>query len=109
MDYSATGFPILHHHPELAQTHAIESAMSSNYLILCHHLLLLPSTLPSSGVFSNQSALRINGPKYWSFSISSSNEYSGLISFRIDWFGLLAVQGTLKSFYLPKFVIIHPH
>ena len=76
----------------------IESVMPSNHLILCH-LVLLPSIFPSFRVFSNQSALRIKWPKYWSFnfSISPSNEYSGFISFRIDWFNLLAVQGTLKS------------
>ena len=76
-----------------------ESVMPSNHLILCHPLLLLPSTFPSIRVFSDESALRIRSPKYWSFgfSISSSNEYSGLISFRIDWFDLLAVQGALKS------------
>jgi len=73
--------------------------MPSNYLTLCRPLLLLPSILPSIRVFSNESALRIWWPKYWSssFSISPSNEYSGLISFRIDWLDLLAVQGTLKS------------
>ena len=73
--------------------------MPSNYLTLCCPLLLLPSILPSIRVFSNESALRIWWPKYWSssFSISPSNEYSGLISFRIDWLDLLAVQGTLKS------------
>ena len=73
--------------------------MPSNHLILCYPLLLLPSTFPSIRVFSDESALRIRLPKYWSFgfSISSSNEYSGLISFRIDWFDLLAVQGTLRS------------
>ena len=78
---------------------SIELVMPSNYLILCHPLLLLPSIFPSIRVFSNESALRIRWPKYWSlsFSISPSNEYSGLISFRIDWFDLLAVQGTLKS------------
>ena len=77
----------------------IESMMPSNHLILCHPLLLLPSIFPSIRVFSNESALRIGWSKYWSFSfnISPSNEYSGLISFRIDWFDLLAVQGTLKS------------
>ena len=75
----------------------IESMMPSNHLILCHPLLLLPSMLPSFRVFSNESALCIRWPKYWSFSISPSNEYSGLISFRIDWFDLLAVQGILKS------------
>ena len=77
----------------------IESMMPSNYLILCHPLLLLPSILPSIRVFSNESVLCIRRPKYWSFSfsISPSNEYSGLISFRINWFDLLAVQETLKS------------
>ena len=73
--------------------------MPSNHLILCHPLLLPPSIFPSIGVFSDESVLRIRWPKYWSFSfiISPSNEYSGLISFRMDWFDLLAVQGTLKS------------
>ena len=75
---------------------SLESVMLSNHLILCHPLLLLPSIFPSIRVFSNESALRIRWPKYWrfSFSISPSNEYSGLISFRLD---LFAVQGTLKS------------
>ena len=78
---------------------SIELVMPSNRLILCHPLLLLPSIIPSIRVFSNDSALYIRWPKYWSFSfsISHSNEYSGLIFFRIDWFDLLAVQGTLKS------------
>ena len=78
---------------------SIESIMPSNHLILCCLLLLLPSIFPSSRVFSNESALCIRWPKYWSFSfsISPSNEYSGLIPFRIDWFDLLAVQGTLMS------------
>ena len=73
--------------------------MPSNHLILCHPLLLSPSIFPNITVFSNESTLRIRWPKYWSFSfsISPSNEYSGLISFRIDWFDLLAVLGTLKS------------
>ena len=77
----------------------VESVILSNHLIFCHPLLLLPSIFPSIRVFSNESALCIRWPKYWSFSfsISPSNEYSGLISFRIDWFNLLAVQGTLKS------------
>ena len=77
---------------------SIESVMPSNHLILCHPLLLPPSIFPSIRVFSNESVLRIRWPKYWSFtfSISPSNEYSGLISFRIDWLDLLAVQGTLK-------------
>ena len=78
---------------------SIESVMPSNRLILCCPLLLLPSVFPSIRVFSNESVLRIRWPKYWSFSfsISPSNEYSGLISFRMDWLHLLAVQGTLKS------------
>ena len=78
---------------------SIESVMPSNHLILCCPLLLLPSVFPSIRVFSNESDLLIRWPKYWSFSfnISPSNEYSGLISFRMDWFDLLAVQGTLKS------------
>ena len=78
---------------------SIESVMPSNHLILCYPLLLLPSIFPSIRVFSNESALHIKWPKYWSFSfsISPSNEYSRLISFRMDWLDLLAVQGTLKS------------
>ena len=89
-----------------------ESVMPSNSLILCHLLLLLPSIFPSIRVFSNESALCIRQPKYWSFSfsISPSKEYSGLISFRMDWFGLLAVQGTLKSLLLHhslKALILH--
>ena len=78
---------------------SIESVMSSNHLILCHSLLLLPSIFPSIRVFSNESGLHIRWPKYWnfSFSISPSTEYLGLISFRMDWFDLLAVQGILKS------------
>ena len=78
---------------------SIESVMPSNHLTLCHPFLLLPSVFPSIRVFSNESALRITWPKYWSFSfnISPSNEHPGLISFRMDWLDLLAVQGTLKS------------
>ena len=75
----------------------IESVMPYNHFILCHPLFLLPSFFPSIRVFSNESALCIRWPKYWSFGISPSNEYSGLISFRNDWFNLLAIQGTLKS------------
>ena len=74
-----------------------ESVMLSNHLGLCHPLLRLPSIFPSIRVFSNELALCIRWPKYWSFTISPSKEYSGLISFKIDWFDLLAVQGTLKS------------
>ena len=75
---------------------SIESVMSSNYLTLCHPLLLLPSIFPQIGVFSNELALCIRWPNFWSFSISLTNEYLELISFRIDWLDLLAVQGTLK-------------
>ena len=78
---------------------SIELVMVSNHLILCLPLLLLPSIFPSIRLFSNESAFHIRWPKYWSFSISLSNKYSGLISFRIDWFDLLAVQGTLKSHF----------
>ena len=82
---------------------SIELVMPSNHLILCCPFLLLPSIFPSIRVFSNESALHIRCPKYWSFSfsisISPSNEYSGLISFRMDWLDLLAVQGTLKSLF----------
>ena len=78
---------------------SIELVMPSNHFILCHPLLLLPSTFPSIRVFSNESVLHIRWPKYWSFSfiISPSNEHPGLISFRMDWLDLLAVQGTFKS------------
>ena len=76
---------------------SIESVMPSNHLILCHPILLLPSIFPIIRVFSNKSVLHIRPTKYWSFSISPSNEYSGLISFRMDWLDLHAVQGTLKS------------
>ena len=87
---------------------SIESVISSNHLILCCILLLLPSILPSIRVFSNESVLRIRWPKYWSFSfsISPSNEYSGLISFRMDWLDL-AVQGTQESSPTPQFKSIH--
>ena len=82
---------------------SIELVMPSKHLILCHPLLLLPSIFPSTRVLSNESALCIRWPKYWSFSfsISPSNEYSGLISFRMDWLDLLAAQGTLKSLLQP--------
>ena len=85
----------------LLKLRSIKSVMPSNHLILCHPLLLLPSIFPSFRVFSNKSVLRIRWPKYWSFSfsISPSNGYSGLISFSIDWFDLLAVQGTLNSLF----------
>ena len=82
---------------------SIESVMPSSHLMLCHPLLLLPSIFPSIRVFSNESVLHIRWPKYWSFSISPSNEYLGLTSFRMDWLDLLAVQGTLKSSPPPQF------
>ena len=89
------------HSQSLLKLMSMESMMPSNHLILCHPLLLLPSIFPSIRVFPSESALHIRWPKYWSFSFSfsfsPSNEYSGLIFFRMDWFDLLAVQGTLKS------------
>ena len=99
MDYGTPVFPVLHYLPEFAEFMAIKSMMPSNHLILCRSLLLLPSIFPSIRVLSNELILCIRWPKYlsFSFSISLSNEYSGLISFRIDWFDLFAVQGTLKS------------
>ena len=99
MDCSMPGFPVHHQLLEFTKPMSIESVMPSNHLILCHPLLLTPSIFPSIRVFSNESVLHIRGPKYWSFSfnISPSNEYSGLISFRMDWLDLLAAQGTLKS------------
>ena len=98
-DCSTPGFPVHYHSQNLLKLMSFESVMPSNHLILCRPCLLLPSILPSIRGFSNESALRIRRPNYRSssFSISPSNEYSGLISFRIDWFDLLAVQGTLKS------------
>ena len=91
------GFPV-HHQLKFM---SIELVMPSNHLILGYPLFLLPSIFPSIRVFSNESVLHIRWPKYWSFSfnISPSNEYSGLISFRIDWFDLLEIQGTLKSLH----------
>ena len=99
MDSSTPGFPVLHHLPELAQTQVHRVNHAIHHLILCHSFLLLPSIFPRIRIFSNESALHIRWPKYWSFSfsISSSNEYSELISIGIDRFDLLAVQGTLKS------------
>ena len=99
MNRSTPGFPVHHQLLEFTQTQSIESVMPSSHLILCRPLFLLPPIPPSIRVFSNESALCIQWPKYWSFSfnISPSSEYSGLISFRNDWFDLLAVQRTLKS------------
>jgi len=96
MDCSTLGFPVHHQLPELAQTHVHRV---SNAIQPSHPLLLPPSIFPSIRVFSNEYILHIRWPKYWSFSfnISPSNEYSGLTSFRMDWWDLFAVQGTLKS------------
>ena len=94
-----TGFPVHHHSWSFLKLMSIELVMPSNHLILCHPLLLLPSIFLNIRIFPNESVFCTRWPKYWSFSfhISPSNEYSGLISFRIDWFDLLAVQGILKS------------
>ena len=99
MDYSTPGFLVLHQLLELAQTDVHWVSDAPNHFILCCPLLLLPLIFPSIRVFSNESALHIRRPKYWSFSfsISPSNEYLGLISFRMDWFDLLAIQGTPRS------------
>ena len=97
MDCSTSGFPVLHCLPEFAQTHVHWVDDPSSHLILHCPRLLLTSVFPSIRVFSNESALRIRWPKYWSFRTSPPSEYSGLISFRIDWFDLFVVQRTLKS------------
>ena len=98
MNCSIPGFPVLHYLLNLLKLMSVESIMPSNHLI-CHPFLLLPSIFPSIRAFSKESLLHIRWPKYWSFSFSlSSNECSGLIPFRIDWFDHFAVQGTLKSF-----------
>ena len=105
MNRSTTGLPVQHQLPEFTQTHVHRVVMPSKHLILCRPLLLLPSIIPNIRIFSNESALRIGWSKYCSFSfnISPSNEHSGLISFRMDWLDLLAVQGTLKSPPTPQF------
>ena len=99
MNCSMPGLPVHHQLPESTKPMSIESVMPSNHLILCHPLLLLPPIPPSIRVFSKESTLHMRWPKSWcfSFSISPSNEHPGLISFRMDWLDLLAVQGTLKS------------
>ena len=96
---STPGLPVHHQLLESTQTHVLELVMPSSHLILCRPLLLLPPIPPSIRVFSNESALHMRWPKYWSFSfsISPSNEHPGVISFRVDWLDLLAAQGTLKS------------
>ena len=100
MDCSMPGSPVHHQFPELAQTHVHQVSDASNHLILYRPLLLLPLVVPSIRVFSTESVLHIRWPKFWhfNFSISPSNEYSGLISFRMDWLELLEVKGSLKSF-----------
>ena len=101
MDCSMPGFPVLHYLSEFLKLVSIESVIPSNHLILCCPLLLLPpSIFPSIRVFSSESVLHIRWPKYWGFilSISPSNEYSGLISFRMDWLDLLEVQGLSRVF-----------
>ena len=109
MNRSTPGLPVHHQLPESTQTHVRESVMPSNHLILCHSLFLLPSIFPSIRVFSNESALHIRWPKYWrfSFNISLSNKLPGLISFRMDWLDLLAVQGTQESSPKPQFKSIN--
>ena len=99
MDCSMPGFPVHHDLQHLLKLVSIELVTPCNHLILCRPLLLQPSIFPSIRVISNESVLHIRWPKYWSFSfsINSSSEYSGLISFRTDWLDLLAVQGTLKT------------
>ena len=99
MDCSTPGFSVLYYLLEVVQFMSIELVMLSKHLFLCHPLLLPLSVFPRIRVFSNESVLHIRWPEYWSFSfsISPSNEYSGLISFRMDWLDFLAVQGTLKS------------
>ena len=101
MDCNTLDFPVHHQLLEFTQLISIESLMPSNHLILCRPLLLPPSIFPSITIFFNESVLHIRWPKYWSFSFSISlfNEYSGLISLRMDWLDLLAVQGTLKSLF----------
>ena len=100
MNRSPPGLPVHNHSRSSPEPMSIESVMPSNHLILSHPLFLLPSIFPSIRVFSNESALSIRWPKYWSFSfnISPSNEHAGLISFRMDWLDLLAAQRTVKSF-----------
>ena len=116
MNCSTPGLPLHHQLPELLKPMTIKSVMSSSYLILCCPLLLLPPIPPSIRLFSNESTLHMRWPKYWSFSFSTSpsNEHPGLISFKVDWLDLLAVQGT-ESSSTPQFksigslVLSFPH
>ena len=105
MNHSMPGLPVHHQLPKSTKPMSIEVVMPSNHLILCCPLLLLPSIFPSIRVFSNESTLHMRWPKYWSFSssIGPSNEYSGLISFRMDWLDLLRIHGTLESSPTPQF------
>ena len=107
MNYSMPGFPILHHLPEWLKLMATESVMTSSHLILCCPIILLTSVCPSIRVFSNELGFHIRWLNYWSFSFSSSpsNEYSRLISFRIECFDFLAVQGTLKHHSLKASIL----
>ena len=109
MNCSTPGLPIHHQLQSSPRLTSIVSVMPSNHLILCRPLLFLPSIFPSIRVFSNESTLRMRWPKYWSFSFSiiPSKEHPGLISFRMDWLNLLAVQGTLKSSPTPQFKSIN--
>ena len=106
---STPGLPVLCCPPELAQSHILRVGDAIQHLILCRPLLILPPMFPSIRVFSNESVLHIRWPRYWSFSfrILPSSEYSGLISFRMDWLDLLAVQGTLKSLLQHQFESIN--
>ena len=108
VDCSTPGFPVFYYLLEFAQTHVHRVSDASSHLILCHPLLILPSIFPSIRVFFNELALHIRWPKYWSFSfsISPSNEYLRLISFRIDCLDLLAIQGTLKSLLLRSSLVV---
>ena len=128
IDCSLPGLPVHHQLPSLVKLMSIKSVMLSNHLILCQSLLLLPSIFPRIRIFSSESVLCTRWPKYWNFSFSTSpsKEYSGLISFRMDWLDLLAFQGTLKSllqhhsskasilwcsafFYSPTLISIHDY
>ena len=109
MNHRTPGFPVHHQLLGFTQTHVHRVGDAISHLILCHPLLLLPPIPPSIRVFSNESILHIRWPKYWSFSfsISPSNEHPGMISFRMDWLDLLAVQGTLESSPTPQFKSIN--
>ena len=106
MNHSMPGLPVYHQLPESTQPVSIELVMPYSHLILCCPFLLLPSVFPSIRVFSNESALHIRWPKYWSFSISPPSKHPGLISFRMDWLDLLAVQGTISSTFKVFFLFL---